>query len=83
MVYAEGIEYQELHELISFYAKYVWTQDYKVIAIQYSLTAIIVGLVVLVLSGMIHMQIGFPGSIDMDSTGYYQAMIMHSMIMII
>ena len=83
MAYVEDVEHQELHEPTSFYAKYVWSQDHKVIAIQYSLTAIAVGLVALVLSGMMRMQIGFPGSIDMDSTGYYQAMTMHGMIMVI
>lgn len=38
----------ELHDPTSFIAKYVWSQDHKVIAIQYSLTAIFVGLVALV-----------------------------------
>ena len=83
MAYVDDAEHEELHEPTSFYAKYVWSQDHKVIAIQYSLTAIAVGLVALVLSGMMRMQIGFPGSIDMDSTGYYQAMTMHGMIMVI
>ena len=45
MAYAEDVEHQELHEPVGFYAKYVWSQDHKVIAIQYSLTAITVGLV--------------------------------------
>ena len=83
MAYAEDVEHQELHEPIGFYAKYVWSQDHKVIAIQYSLTAITVGLVALVLSAMMRMQIGFPGSIDMDATAYYQAMTMHGLIMVI
>ena len=83
MAYAEDVEHQELHEPVGFYAKYVWSQDHKVIAIQYSLTAITVGLVALVLSAMMRMQIGFPGSIDMDATAYYQAMTMHGMIMVI
>ena len=83
MAYAEDVEHQELHEPVGFYAKYVWSQDHKVIAVQYSLTAITVGLVALVLSAMMRMQIGFPGSIDMDATAYYQAMTMHGMIMVI
>ncbi len=83
MAYAEDVEHQELHEPVGFYAKYVWSQDHEVIAIQYSLTAITVGLVALVLSAMMRMQIGFPGSIDMDATAYYQAMTMHGMIMVI
>ena len=35
MAYVEDVEHQELHEPTSFYAKYVWSQDHKVIAIQY------------------------------------------------
>ena len=83
MAYADDAEHEELHEPTSFIAKYVWSQDHKVIAIQYSLIAIFVGLVALVLSAMMRMQIGFPESIDMDSTEYYQAMTMHGMIMVI
>jgi len=44
----------------SFITKYIWSQDHKVIAIQYSITAISVGLVALVLSGMMRLQLGFP-----------------------
>ena len=83
MAYADDVENEELHEPTGFIWKYVWSQDHKVIAIQYSTTAILVGLVALVLSGMMRMQIGFPGSIDMDATAYYQAMTMHGMIMVI
>jgi len=83
MAYADDVEHEELHEPTSFIAKYVWSQDHKVIAIQYSVIAIFVGLVALVLSAMMRMQIGFPESIDMDSTQYYQAMTMHGMIMVI
>jgi len=83
MAYAEDAAHDDLHQPRSFYAKYIWSQDHKVIAIQYSLTAIAVGLVALVLSAMMRMQIGFPDSIDMDSTAYYQAMTMHGMIMVI
>lgn len=45
----------------SFWRRYVWSQDHKVIAIQYSLTAIFVGLVALVLSALMRLQLGFPG----------------------
>src|SRR3546814_1984172 len=41
--------------------KYVWSQDHKVIAIQYSVTAIAIGLVALVLSALMRLQLGFPG----------------------
>jgi len=83
MAYADDAEHDDLHQPRSFFTKYIWSQDHKVIAIQYSLTAIAVGLVALVLSAMMRMQIGFPDSIDMDSTAYYQAMTMHGMIMVI
>ena len=49
MAYADDVENEELHEPTSFISKYVWSQDHKVIAIQYSTTAILVGLVALVL----------------------------------
>ena len=42
----------EHHDPQTFITKYVWSQDHKVIAIQYSITAILVGVVALVLSGV-------------------------------
>jgi cytochrome c oxidase subunit 1 len=36
---------QELHDPDTFITKYVWSQDHKVIAIQYSIIAIAVGLI--------------------------------------
>ena len=79
--------YQEslhLHDPQSFWTKYVWSQDHKVIAIQYVITAISVGLVALVLSGLMRLQLGFPGSFSfIDPTAYYQYVTMHGMIMII
>ncbi len=40
-----------IHDPHTFFPKYIWSQDHKVIAIQYSIVAIFVGLVALVLSG--------------------------------
>lgn len=75
---------QELHDPTSFITKYIWSQDHKVIAIQYSITAIFVGLVALVLSGMMRLQLGFPDSFDfIDPNSYYQFVTMHGMIMVI
>jgi cytochrome c oxidase subunit 1 len=72
------------HEPQSFWTRYIWSQDHKVIAIQYSITAILVGLIALVLSALMRLQLGFPGSVPfMDSATYYQAMTMHGMIMVI
>ncbi|NMG43202.1 cytochrome c oxidase subunit I [Aromatoleum toluvorans] len=68
----------------SFWTKYVWSQDHKVIAIQYSLTAIAVGLVALVLSNLMRLQLGFPGAFPfIDPARYYQFVTMHGMIMVI
>ncbi len=75
---------QELHHPKSWVGKYVWSQDHKVIAIQYGGTAIFVGLVALVLSLLMRMQLGFPDSFDLiDPSSYYQAVTMHGMIMVI
>lgn len=75
---------QALHDPQSFIAKYVWSQDHKVIAIQYATTAIAVGLVALVLSWLIRLQIGFPNTFDfIDPASYYQFVTMHGMIMVI
>ena len=35
---------QHMHDPQSFITKYIWSQDHKVIAIQYGLTAIAVGI---------------------------------------
>ena len=83
MAYAEDAEREVLHEPKSYWTKYIWSQDHKVIAIQYSMTAIAVGLVALVLSGLMRMQLGFPGVLDINASEYYQYMTMHGMIMVI
>jgi len=75
---------QELHDPQSFITKYIWSQDHKVIAIQYSVIAIAVGLVALALSGMMRLQLAFPNAFSfIDPTMYYQAVTMHGMIMVI
>jgi cytochrome c oxidase subunit 1 len=80
----EHDEEQDMHEPNSFFTKYVWSQDHKVIAIQYSVIAILVGIVALVLSGLMRLQLGFPGSFDfIDPSAYYQFVTMHGMIMVI
>ena len=40
-----------IHDPHTFIEKYIWSQDHKVIAIQYAIVAIFVGLIALVLSG--------------------------------
>ena len=74
----------ELHDPGSFITKYIWSQDHKVIAIQYTITAIAVGLVALVLSGLMRLQLGFPDSFDfINANSYLQFVTMHGMIMVI
>src|SRR3546814_15894246 len=50
----------ELYHPKSWVTKYVFSQDAKVIAIQYAFTAIANGLVALVLSWLMRLQLGFP-----------------------
>ena len=68
----------------SFWTKYVWSQDHKVIAVQYAGTAIVVGLVGVALSNLMRLQLGFPGQFEFISPErYYQFVTMHGMIMVI
>ncbi|CUH99965.1 cbb3-type cytochrome c oxidase subunit I [Leisingera aquaemixtae] len=68
----------------SWIGKYVFSQDAKYIAIQYSGTAAAIGLVALVLSWLMRLQLGFPGLFDfITPEAYYQFVTMHGMIMVI
>jgi cytochrome c oxidase subunit 1 len=59
-------------------------QDAKVIALQYSATALSIGLLALVLSWLMRLQLGFPGVFSfIDAEHYYQFITMHGMIMVI
>lgn len=74
----------DMHEPQTFITKYIWSQDHKVIAVQYMLTATAIGLVALVLSWLMRLQLGFPGEFDfIDQESYYQHVTMHGMIMVI
>ncbi len=74
----------ELYHPHSWWTKYVFSQDAKVIAIQYSLTAMAIGLVALVLSWLMRLQLGFPGVFSfIDPSQYLQLITMHGMIMVI
>jgi len=73
-----------LHHPKTWVGKYVWSQDHKVIAVQYSLTAIAVGLVALVLSVLMRLQLGFPGAFPaITPENYLQFVSMHGMIMVV
>lgn len=68
----------------TFIGKYIWSQDAKVIAIQYGITATAIGLVALALSLVMRLQLGFPNTFSfIDPSGYLQAVSMHGMIMVI
>jgi cytochrome c oxidase subunit 1 len=74
----------ELYHPHSWITKYVFSQDAKVIAIQYSLTATAIGLVALVLSWLMRLQLGFPTTFSfIDPEMYLQFVTMHGMIMVI
>src|SRR6476661_6183466 len=77
-------EEDELYHPHGWLTKYVFSQDAKVIGVQYSLTAIAIGMVALVLSWLMRLQLGFPGTFDfIDPPTYYQFITMHGMIMVV
>src|SRR5216110_3090806 len=74
----------DLYHPRSWWTRYVFSQDAKVIAIQYSLTASAIGLVALVLSGIMRLQLGFPHVFSfINPNSYLQFVTMHGMIMVI
>jgi cytochrome c oxidase subunit 1 len=74
----------ELYHAKSWLTKYVFSQDAKVIAIQYSCTALAIGLVGLVLSWLMRLQLGYPGTFEfIAAENYYQYVTMHGMIMVV
>src|SRR5205823_3838050 len=78
------VEEPELYHPKTFVGKYIWSQDAKVIAVQYAITAIGVGLVALVLSGIMRLQLGFPHAFSfINPSNYLQFVTMHGMIMVI
>jgi cytochrome c oxidase subunit 1 len=81
---AAEVDDVELYHPKSWITKYVFSQDAKVIAIQYSMVALAIGLVALVLSWLMRLQLGFPGTFSfIDPDRYYQFITMHGMIMVI
>ena len=81
---AAEVEDVELYHAKSWITKYVFSQDAKVIANQYSTTAIAMGLVGVVLSWLMRLQLGFPEVFDfIEPSDYYQFITVHGMIMVI
>jgi cytochrome c oxidase subunit 1 len=78
------VEEVELYHPKTFIGKYIWSQDAKIIAIQYAVTAISIGLVALVLSWLMRLQLAYPNSFSfIDPSNYLQFVTMHGMIMVI
>ncbi len=78
------VEDVELYHPKSWITKYVFSQDAKVIAVQYSVTALSLGLVALTLSWLMRLQLAFPGLISfIDPNVYYQSVTMHGMMMVV
>ena len=78
------VEEVDLYHPKSWITKYVFSQDAKVIAIQYATTAGSIGLVALVLSWLMRLQLGFPEIFTfIEAEDYYQFITMHGMIMVI
>src|SRR5215208_5502589 len=78
------LEEVELYHPHSWWTTYVFSQDAKTIAIQYSMTALAIGLVALVISWLMRLQLGFPGTFSfIDPSLYLQMITMHGMIMVI
>ena len=81
---AAASEHDLHHEPRSFWTRYVWSQDHKVIAVQYASVAIFVGLIGVALSNLMRLQLGFPGVFEfINAERYYQFATMHGMIMVI
>ena len=75
---------QLLHHPRSFVTKWVFSQDHKIIAVQYATTAVGVGLVALGLSLLMRLQLGFPESFSfLTPDTYIQSVTMHGMIMVV
>ena len=75
---------QELYHGHSFLTKWVFCQDAKVIGVQYTMVAVFTGVVGLILSWMMRMQLGFPELFPfLTAETYYQMVTMHGMIMVV
>src|SRR6056300_111093 len=77
------LEEVELYHPKSWWTEKVFSQDAKLIAIQYELTAFAIGFVALVLSWFMRIQIAFPEMAIISEGTYYQFITMHGMIMVV
>jgi len=78
------VEEVELYHAKTWVGKYVWSQDAKIIAVQYAVTAMGIGLVALVLSWLMRCNWGTrTASPSSTPSNYLQFVTMHGMIMVI
>jgi len=81
MEQSAAYEGQQMYHPKGWWGKYVFSQDHKIIALQYTCVALAIGLTGMFLSMMMRMQLGFPGLFDsIDAGNYYQDVTMHGMI---
>jgi cytochrome c oxidase subunit 1 len=81
---AVEVEEVELYHPKTWLGKYVFSQDAKIIALQYSITAMALGLLALVLSVLMRIQLAWPGALSfITPDAYIQFVTMHGMIMVI
>jgi cytochrome c oxidase subunit I len=74
----------ELYHPKTWLGRYVFSQDAKIIAVQYACTAIGIGLVALVLSWLMRLQLAWPNQFSfINPSNYLQFVSMHGMIMVI
>ena len=75
---------QDLYHGHSFITKWIFCQDAKIIGVQYFLTAVFTGIVGLVLSWLMRLQLGYPDLVPfITAEHYYQFVTMHGMIMVV
>ena len=74
----------ELYHPKTWLGKYVFSQDAKVIAVQYFFIAMGIGFLALIMSMLMRLQLGFPGAFSfINPSVYIQLVTMHGMIMVI
>jgi cytochrome c oxidase subunit 1 len=61
----------ELYHPKTWLGKYVFSQDAKVIAVQYACTAMGIGFIALVMSMLMRLQLGFPGTFSFINPSVY------------
>lgn len=97
IAHAEAAVEAHHHEPQSFWTKYVFSQDHKVIAMQYMITALVMGFIGMAMSWIFRIQLAWPEhnlpflrflmpdnmeSGTLQTPGYYMLVTMHGTIMV-